>query len=301
MHRVCFKCAVRLSGLVWLGLLVSACGSSPGRSDGGPEPVACNGSAGLCDLPYDRVAYATSHNAMSNADDGWLLPNHRHGIERQLIDGVRAMMLDVHLWDGQVMLCHSYCEVQGSSVGQRPLVDALEAVRAFLVENPGEVVSLIFEAYVPADQVAAAFAQAGLEPLLYAHPAGQAWPRLGELVAADTRLVVFTDEQPGQPAWYLDLWAEAFETDWDVERPEDFSCEKRRGSGDNALFILNHFITAPVASEAAAEQVNAADVLLTRAQACAERWGRPVNFVTVDFYSLGELAAVVAELNRTDP
>lgn len=297
MLRCFYKCDPRSVFLVLLGLGLAACGADGGRAG---EPSACNGSQALCGLRFDQVAYATTHNAMSNEEEGWLLPNQGFGIERQLADGVRALMLDVHLWDDQVMLCHSYCEVQGSSVGQRPLVDALVAVRDFLIQNPGEVVGLIFESYVPAVQVAAAFDQAGLGDMLYAHPVAETWPTLGALIESGTRLVVFTDA-PGGPAWYHDVWDHAFETDWDVARIEDLSCEQRRGASGNALFILNHFITAPVASEQAATQANAHGVLSPRAQACAQHWGRPANFITVDFYSRGDLAAVVAELNLIVP
>lgn len=40
-----------------------------------PEPQLCNGHAALCDRRLDQVAFAATHNAMSNAEDGWLAPN----------------------------------------------------------------------------------------------------------------------------------------------------------------------------------------------------------------------------------
>ncbi|MDX1650245.1 MAG: hypothetical protein R3263_10360, partial [Myxococcota bacterium] len=46
----------------------------------------------------DEVAFAGAHNAMSSADTpDWLFPHHGHGIPRQLRDGVRALLVDVHV------------------------------------------------------------------------------------------------------------------------------------------------------------------------------------------------------------
>lgn len=282
--------------LILLASICLGCGSEQTE----PEALVCNGSELLCDRSYDSVAFATSHNGMSNQDEDWVAPNHRHGIERQLTDGVRALMLDVHYWDDQVLLCHRWCEVQGSSIGQRPLVDALGAIGTFLQDNPGEVISIIFESYVSAEQLAAVFDEAALVPLLHEQPLDAAWPKLGQMVESGRRLVVFSDEQPGEPAWHHDLWEHAFETDWDVQAEEDFYCDKRRGSEDHALFILNHFVTDPFASEQAAASVNAQDFLFERATSCWDHWGRIPNFVTVDFYSIGDLIQVVAELNARE-
>jgi hypothetical protein len=68
-----------------------------------PEPLVmevgsdgCNGSPALCDRPLDQVVFAGTHNAMGAADiDGWLFPNQRRTIQRQLADGIRAFTIDV--------------------------------------------------------------------------------------------------------------------------------------------------------------------------------------------------------------
>lgn len=58
--------------------------------------MACNGLPELCDTPLDQVVFACTHNAMGAADiPGWLFPNQQYGIQRQLEDGIRALMLDV--------------------------------------------------------------------------------------------------------------------------------------------------------------------------------------------------------------
>lgn len=55
----------RLTGLVML----TACGA---------------GDTSLRDRPFDAVAWATTHNSMSAASDGWLVPSQEHGELRQL-------------------------------------------------------------------------------------------------------------------------------------------------------------------------------------------------------------------------
>jgi len=69
-----------------------------------PEPpetvgvvTACNGSPLLCDRRVDQVVFPAAHNAMSNAEiPAWLFPHHNHAFPRQLEDGVRALLIDVH-------------------------------------------------------------------------------------------------------------------------------------------------------------------------------------------------------------
>jgi len=57
----------------------------------------CNGHAALCDRRIEEVVFPGAHNAMSNAEiPDWMFPHHQRGIPRQLRDGVRALLIDVH-------------------------------------------------------------------------------------------------------------------------------------------------------------------------------------------------------------
>ena len=122
----------------------SSCGGATGATDAGEDGLdapgeaaeaeaglPCNGAAPLCDRRYDQVAYPTTHNAMSNADEGWIAPNQTHGITRQLERGIRALMLDTHDDAGQTMLCHGYC-----FAGSKPLAEGLGEIAAFLGSHP---------------------------------------------------------------------------------------------------------------------------------------------------------------------
>jgi hypothetical protein len=60
-------------------------------------PTTCNGARALCDRRLDQVVFPGTHNAMSNAEiPGWLFPHHSYAFPRQLEDGIRALLLDVH-------------------------------------------------------------------------------------------------------------------------------------------------------------------------------------------------------------
>jgi hypothetical protein len=258
-----------------------------------PIPPECNGAIDLCGRRYDQVAYPTTHNAMSSEEYGWVYPNQLLGIERQLDDGIRGLMLDSHAFEGQTLLCHGTC-----LLGSLPLVDGLAMIRGFLDHHRGEVVTIIFETYVTAEATAAAFDDSGLARYVHAQAPGAPWPTLRELIDADTRLVVFTDDDGGGAHdWYLDVWAHAWETDYAAESTSDFSCDINRGDAGNPLFIFNHFLTRSFAVPEEAATTNADPFLIDRAMQCQASSGRLPNFVTVDFYSEGDLFEAVDALN----
>ena len=257
-----------------------------------PGPPGCNGHAEFCPRRFDEVAYVTTHNAMANKADGFIGPNQNEDIPTQLADGVRGLMLDIHVDEGEVVLCHGYC-----SLGRVLLVDGLGQIRDFLEANPREVVTILFETYVSNDDTGAAFVEAGLEDMLHAQIAGEPWPALEEMIDSGRRLVVFTDHQSETYPWLHRTWDHCFDTDWAAETLDDFSCDRLRGSADNPLFILNHFLTAPIAFPHLAEQANANPGFIERAQDCMAVHDTIPNFVTVDFYSIGDVFDVVDSLN----
>lgn len=269
-------------------LLLFAC--TPPELDA-PLPETCNGHAALCDRTFDAVVLAGTHNAMSNADDGWQIPNQPHPIRQQLEDGVRGLLIDTHEWEGEPYLCHGYCEL-----GAAPLVEGLSVVREFLDANRGEVMTFIIEDGVSPEVTASAFAAADLDRLVYTWDGG-GWPTLGEMVAANQRLVVTAESQGPPPEWYHHAWDLYVDTPYDFSSVSDFNCDVNRGSPDNPLFLLNHWVEDPFASEALSTEANAYDVLAGRAEACTAAFGRPPTLVAVDWYTAGDLFAVVDALN----
>jgi hypothetical protein len=256
------------------------------------ETRSCNGAPHLCGRRYDEVTYATTHNSMSSAEDGWILPNQETDVPHQLEAGVRALMLDVHSWLGDTYLCHGTC-----LGGFQRLADGLAEIRAFLDAHPAEVVTLVFESYVPVEDVEAAFVESGLIALVHEQAPGEPWPTLGEMIDAGRRVVVLSDRDGGARPWHHGLWTFAWETDWAAQAPEDLTCEPNRGTPGNDLFILNHFLTDPTARRDLAELVNHDPFLGDRARACQTAFGHVPNFVTVDFHEIGDLLPVVDALN----
>ncbi|MCB1690437.1 MAG: hypothetical protein KDI33_18200 [Halioglobus sp.] len=267
----------------------------------------CNGEQSLCNRSYDQVRYVTTHNAMSNSMDGWRGPNQNLDVPAQLQAGVRGLMLDLYRAGSlnqfdQVQvpdadpdasfLCHSVC-----ALGKQPLAEGLAEIRAFLDDNPGAVITFIIESYLSHELTAEAFDEAGLTPYTYTHT-GDAWPSLGQMIDAGTRLVVLQDKavDPAYP-WLMNVWNHAFETHYSAAAPEDFSCAVNRGTPSNDLFIFNHFLTGLFGAPELAEQVNYNPLLLNRINECEAFHGAPGNFVTVDFVDIGDAISAVKTLN----
>jgi hypothetical protein len=229
---------------------------------------------------------------MSNLDDAWIGANQTHGLAKQLEDGVRVMLLDTHPWRGEVYLCHGYCQL-----GKRLLLDGLKDIERFMKYHPHEVVVLFIEDYVSAAETAAVFEASGLTERVHTQNPAEPWPTLQTLIESGRRLVVLVQDAGPPPDWYHSGWSLAFDTFYTYERVEDFDCGRNRGDGSASLFMVNHWLGAPLPTPELATQANTRDVLLARAQACEAEQSHRVNFLVVDFYDIGALFEVVDVLN----
>ena len=273
-----------------------------GRSGDGAPPVdgdasadtprRCNGFEALCDRRFDEVVFPTTHNAMSNADDGWVAPNQQHGMKRQLEDGIRGMLIDTHSYLGSTYLCHSSC-----LLGSKLLVDGLREITTFLQSNPNEVLTLVIEDHISAAETETAFTSSGLADFVYSHPAGSAWPTLRTMIDSGRRVLVGAEAGAAPPAWYHHFYDLAWDTPYSFKSTTEFSCQENRGSRQNALFLLNHWVENPLPDENLSRTANAHDMLLSRARQCQMESGKLPNFVAVSHYAVGDLFTVVRELN----
>ena len=190
-------------------------------------------------------------------------------------------------------LCHGFCEL-----GSLPLVPWLRTVHDFLASNPGEVVLLVLEDYVEPADLAAAFAESGLDRFAYRGPPQPPWPTLRELLDSRQRAIVFIESGRSGVEWLHAAFATIQETPYSFHKPEDFSCAVNRGGTTGALFQINHWIdTTPAPKPSNAAIVNAYDFLLARARQCQEERKKRANVVAVDFYRTGDLFRVVRTLN----
>lgn len=302
-------------------------------SDVGPSERACNGHVELCERGYDDVVYAATHNSMSSPDIVPVWPEHDGDIRAQLDAGVRALLIDTKYWppvdavgdlatalddtetpvpaalaeawyrslgslrDGRegTFLCHIHCVF-----GAVPFVDSLAVVRAFLDENPDDVVTLVIQDAISTDDTAAAMTAAGLDDLLYDHSAGDEWPTLGELVDRDQRLVVFAEEAGPPPAWYANAFEELQETPFLFTSAQQLSCRANRGRSGAPLFQMNHWIQRIAPDRVDAVEINRLDVLVDRARQCEAERGLLPNYLAVNFYNIGDTIEAADVLNRAE-
>ncbi len=261
------------------------------RAGRGSVPVKVEEGYGR--VRYDDFVWVTAHNAMSTAADQWIAPNQNRSMTDQLRAGVRGLMLDVHESEEGPVLYHGK-----SWAGSRPFVDGLVEIRSFLESDPNAIVTLILENYVTGEALTAAFEEAGMASLLHTQKKNHSWPSLGAMQRSGKRLVVLTEKGQGEAPWLLPLWEWCWDTHWSAKTLEDFTSKPHRGAVDHDLFILNHFLTNPLASQALARQANAPSVLARRLLNCHGEHGRWPSFLTVDFEDEGAAHDIAASLNR---
>ena len=264
-------------------------------STGSSGPSTCNGSATLCDRPYDQVVFAGTHNSVAATESGFppVNANQTRPVLAQLEDGIRVLLLDVAYDGDDTALCHGPCVL-----ASRPHVEVLVEIEGFMSANPREVLTIIYQDSVDPTDVEADFVEAGLVERTYVHGGGP-WPTLGEMVSSGRRLVVTAEVGRPPPDWYHHVWDLAFDTPFSFSDASEFSCELNRGQASNSLFLLNHWLStdAGLPDPSAAPTANAVDVLMQRVTDCEAAAGRRPNFIAVDFYEQGDVFAVVDALN----
>ena len=258
----------------------------------------CNGDINPCSKTYNEVSYLTTHNAFNSDQDGLLFPNQTYNISSQMNDGVRALMIDVYDLFGTPTAYHSIF-----ALGTIPLIDLFNDIKSFLDNNPNEVLTIILECYVSANDIEDILNQSSLDNYLYTHNNSLGWPTLQNMIDNDNRLIIFTDEDDANSSqlWYHYVWEHAVETHYSVNTINDFNCSFNRGDPANDLFILNHFVTHATLGHglhAESMTVNSNPFFISRAMDCYTQTNKFPNFVTVDFYELGNGLDVVNQLNN---
>ena len=204
-------------------------------------------------------------------------------------------MIDVYDYFGTPTAYHSTF-----LLGNIPLSNIFNDIKLFLDNNPNEVVTIILECYVTANDIEDEINQSGLSSYLYAH--NTVWPTLQNMIDNDNRLVIFSDVDDASSSqnWYHYVWEYAVETHYSVGNINDFTCDFNRGDSVNDLFIFNHFVTDANLGYGLyneSNDVNANPFFITRALDCQTQTNKFPNFVTVDYYELGDGLSVVDQLN----
>jgi hypothetical protein len=296
-----------LAVLAWAVGSVGCHGSPPPASCEVCQPapgdgVPCNGHAELCSRAYNDVTFPGTHDAYSDTDEHFLLPDQTHNLAKQLEDGVRVLHLEMipNLpINDKALLCHALC-----AFGQTPLVDALGEVNDFLDAHPNEVVTLLTESKeVTTDLIAGAFSDSGLLPRVRTQAAGAPWPTLSDIIQSGQRVLVFHADMTATGGssfpWMLDRFSWTWETPWDNVQLQDFSrCNADRGTKGNSLYVVDTYLEDPgVQSAANAARVNGNPFLLDRLLYCQKTAGARPNFAMVNYYEVGDLFHDVDVLN----
>ncbi|MBI4898380.1 MAG: hypothetical protein HY827_08445 [Actinobacteria bacterium] len=213
-------------------------------------------------------------------------------------DRIRRTLSKPERGKRRMYLCHGFCEL-----GATPIEETLGQVRTFLEDNPREVMMIVFQDYVPTRELWSELEKGGIADYAYRGPVDGRWPRIGEMIDQNQRLVLLNENNlsPAVP-WIhgaFDVMQEtpfAFSSKSALTSAE--SCVPGRGGDTNELFLMNHWIsTPPAARPSNARVANARELMRKRIRRCERSRGRPANLVAVDFYAQGDLMAVVDELN----
>jgi hypothetical protein len=191
-----------------------------------------------------------------------------------------------------VYLCHTFCEL-----GYVKMVDELRLVRQFLDAHPNQVLQFVIQDYVPPEQLHAEFVAAGLGHELASYVPGEPLPTLGQMIDAGTHLLVSLengDDGPQLPNAFTGLVEETPFTFLTVTQLRSAaSCVDNRGVAGSPVFQLNHWVTPPVPSHAAA----ANRLLPSRAATCERTRNRIPTLVAVDFAERSDVVRVARRIN----
>ncbi|KAK6584029.1 hypothetical protein PZA11_003759 [Diplocarpon coronariae] len=269
----------------------------------------CNGHAKLCSRKYSNITYIGAHDSAFVG----ILPtdNQFLSLKSQLDGGIRFLQAQTHLKNGVLQLCHTSCSLKDAG----PLVSYLTIIKNWLDSNHNEVVSLLLTNGDRADvaQFGTDMTSSGLATYAY-NPGTRLkeadWPTLQQLIAANTRLVMFLDYDADtrKVPYILDEFSYYFETAYDTTDNKFPSCAIDRPSGlsgSGLMYIVNHFldfdlfsILFPATIELARTNAAKGDGSVgAHADLCSKSWGRRPNVILVDFFEKGDVFKVQDTLN----
>ena len=229
--------------------------------------------------------------------------------------------------------CHGLC-----AFGKRTAFDEFNHTKVWLDNNPDDLVVLFMENYGGNDASNAmhdVFETLELNDKLVERNADGTWPTMGECLENGKQIVMLKqtpDCIPGVdtkcPMGYMpmfpaftstaneDALGGTYDTPYSINDKTDFYKDvenkifddtildglegrDQRGLEDpKNLFSANHFITSPVASPTFAHAINWDPFVSERIQGLEEAKGRRLNFVWIDFWSIGDVVQACQENNK---
>lgn len=221
-----------------------------------------------------------------------------------------------------IRLCHTSCDLLDVGL----LETYLATVKTWLDTNPYEVIAIMMgnnngdSFRITPQQYAAAYKASGILDYVYT-PASRSmnlssWPTLSSMILKRTRVVVLLDYNADQAVvpWLLDEWNYQWQTPFSPTNPS-FPCTQQRPPGQslatsrNRMYMLNHNLNINVSlhgfqsillpAYSLLDQVNAVSGNASvgrNVKECTGLWGRPPNWILVDYYNFGNFNGSVFEV-----
>ncbi|KAH8730204.1 PLC-like phosphodiesterase [Phaeosphaeriaceae sp. PMI808] len=286
----------------------------------------CNNYVEFCNRKYSNITEVAAHNSPFTRQNN-AARNQDYGVTQQLNDGIRVIQGQAHLVNGTLYYCHTSCDLLNAGTVE----DYLREVTAWVETHPFDVITIVFGNYdwaqkdsngdplVTSVDYDAPIRSSGLINYIYQPPKTAMgindWPTLGQMILSQKRVVTFIDYNfdtanvPYMLWQFYSVWETPFSpTDLDfpctIGRPEGISDEQAK----NMMYLANHNLNAEIAiggmsilvpNTAQINEANAASgkgSLGLMTNQCAEKWGRPPNFLIVDFYNQGPTSGSVFEV-----
>lgn len=295
-----------------VGVLLVLVAGSGRRRHGSPRAPTCEGLASLCGRHLGEVVFAGTHNSFAaSSEPGWYFANQTYGLGRQLADGIRALLLDVHYGVHYRTTGTVRTDLAAEGSDRNKVAEQLPASALRLADRVAGRVGLGTLSGTPELFLCHTLCELGAEPLdrelrllrnfLQRHPSEVLIVILEDYVppnANASRLVVFAEEKGGSPAWYMPAFSFIQDTPLGALHPGQLSCARYRGRGDSPLLLINHWIPPFPPSLTLNTAIGKAPLLRSRVSRCTRARGISGAIVAVDFYQRTSVVAVAEELNE---
>ncbi|KAF1358818.1 PLC-like phosphodiesterase [Lizonia empirigonia] len=301
-------------------------GSGTGSAALPQNTQACNNYVEFCNRKYSNITEVAAHNSPFTTEHN-VGRNQEYDVTQQLNDGIRMLQGQAHYVNDTLYYCHTSCDLLNAGTVE----DYLKKVVTWVEAHPFDVVTIIFGNYNYEDKDAngnplvtssnfdGPIRSSGLYDYIYQPPKTAMeladWPTLGQMLIQQKRVVTFidynfdTDAVPYLLWEFYNMWETPYSpTDSNfpctIGRPDGVSDEKAK----DLLYLANHNLNVEVAIAGLSLLVpNVAATNITNglegngslglmANQCTSDWGRPPNFLLVDFYNEGPINGSVFEV-----
>ncbi|KAF3405140.1 putative secreted protein [Talaromyces pinophilus] len=276
----------------------------------------CNGYVEFCARNYSNITYVAAHNSPFDRQ-GNIASNQQYSVTTQLNDGIRMLQFQVHFQNDTLYLCHTSCDLLNAGT----LQDYLTTVTKWLNNNPYEVITILMGNYdlVSVGNFTDSIVNSGLSKYAYQPPkipmGLDDWPVLSELILTQKRAIIFMDYNANQTEvpYILDEFTQMWETPFSPT-DSDFPCTTQRPpnlseeSAKSIMYMANHNLNVEISfsgfdilipNTAVLNETNGVSgyrSLGLMADNCTATWGRPPNFLLVDYYNDGSFPGSVFEV-----